>query len=100
VVPELRFHRRHVDLDRAVARAPLAGQAEVESVLDLIRLPAVGDDLALEHLEQQPGAATRRVLLLTRDHVARAHHGRGIGDAALAYPDAAQRVMGEVALVK
>ena len=36
-------------------------------------LPAAGERIALEHLEQQARAAARRVLLLARDPVARAH---------------------------
>ncbi len=64
VVEELRLVRGHVDADRAVAAAALAGQAQVERVPDLRGAPAVGDDLARQHLVQQPGPAARGVLLL------------------------------------
>ena len=96
---ELGLVGRHVDVDRAVVRAPLAGQAQVERVIDLAALPAVGDDLAAQHLEEQPRAPARRVLLLARDHVARAHHALGVGLAALSDADAAQRRVREVAAV-
>src|SRR6266516_51837 len=57
VVEELRFVRRHVDVDRAIVRAALAREAEVVRLHHLVRLPAVGDDLPLEHLEQEARAA-------------------------------------------
>ena len=98
VVQELGLVRGHVDADRAVAAARLAGQAQVERLADLGRAPAVGDQVAADHLEQQPGAAARRVLLLAGGLVARAHHGAG-AVAALADPDAAAGGLGEVAAV-
>ena len=67
----------HVDVGRAVALAALAGQAQVEGVLDLFAAPAVGDRgvaVAVEHLEQQPRPAPRRVLFLQGDLVGGAHH--------------------------
>ena len=99
LVEELGLVRRHVDVDRAVVGAALAGQAQVQRVVDLPRLPPVGDDVALQHLEQQPGAAAGGVLLLLGDLVAGAHHLVAVGVAALADADAAQRRVREVAAV-
>ena len=74
---ELGLHGGHVDLDRAVLLAALAGQAQVEGVADLGGPPARGDrgvGVPLQHLEQQPAPAAGGVLFLAGDHVGRAHH--------------------------
>ena len=47
----------HVDADGAVALAPLARQAQVESIAHLGGAPAAGDGLTAQHLEEQPGPA-------------------------------------------
>ncbi len=96
VVQELGLVRRHVDADRAVALARLAGQAEIQRVAHLGRPPAVGDEVAADQLEQQPGSPARRVLLLAGDLVARAHRGAG-RVAALPHTDAAAGGLREVA---
>ncbi len=74
---ELGLHGGHVDLDRAVLLAALAGQAQVQRVADLGGPPARRDrgvGVPLQHLEQQPAPAAGGVLLLAGDHVRRAHH--------------------------
>ena len=82
--------RRHVDIDRTIALAAFAGQAQIERFADRLALPAVGQHVAVEHLPQQPCAAARAVLLFARDHVARTHHLVAM-IAALADAHAAQR---------
>ena len=56
---ELGLVRGHVHVDRALALAALARQAEVERVVDLLAAPAVGDGLAAQHLEEDPRAPAR-----------------------------------------
>jgi hypothetical protein len=59
---ELGLVARDVDPHRALVQAPLAGQAEVEGVLDRLAAPAAGDRgiaVAVEHLEQQARPAAR-----------------------------------------
>ena len=99
VVEELRLVGGHVDVDRAVVRAALAREAEVERLHHLVRLPAVGDDLAFEHLEQETRAAAGRVHLLARRHEGRAHDVDPVGRAALADADTADGRVREVAVV-
>src|SRR5690606_41985978 len=48
VMQELGLVGRHVHIDRTVTAASLAGQAQVECVADLVRAPAVGDQLAVQ----------------------------------------------------
>jgi hypothetical protein len=50
---------RHIDRDGAIAFAALAGKTEMERLPDLLALPAVLDNLALQHLKEQPRAAAR-----------------------------------------
>ncbi len=102
VVQELRLVRGHVDADRAVRAAALAGQAQVESVADLRGAPAVGHHLAREHLVQQARAPARGVLLLARRAEGGAHDG-GAGRrcrTAFGYAYAAADGRGEVAAVR
>ena len=84
----------HVHVDRAVALAALAGQAQVERVLDRFAFPAVGQHFAVHHLEQQAGPAARAMLLLAGDLIAGAHDLAALA-AAVADADAAQRRPGE-----
>ncbi len=98
VVQELRLVGGHVDVDGAVGETPLARQAQVEGVADLGGVPTVGDRLAAQHLEQQPRATARGVLLALGHHVARAHHPGARVDA-LADADAAPGRGGEAAAV-
>src|SRR5947207_11597947 len=87
---ELGLVGRHVDIDGAIVLAAFAGKAEVERLLDRAALPAVLERSAMHHLEQQVRAAARRVLLLARRQVARAHDAvLGVMPAAFADPDAA-----------
>src|SRR6478752_7083978 len=99
MVEELRLVGGHVDVDRAVVRAALAREAEVERLHHLVRLPAVGDDLPVEHLEQETRAAAGRVHLLARRHEGRAHDVYAPGGAALADADTADGRVREVAVV-
>jgi hypothetical protein len=88
---ELGLVRGDVDGDRAVALAALAREAEVERLLHVRVAPALlPDRLPVQHLEQQAGAPARRVHLLARDHVTRAHRP-ALGAAALADAEAALR---------
>ena len=72
-------------------------QARQKSSASLDRLgpPAVGNVLALGHLEQEAGAAARGIGFLAGRAVARAHHA-GIVLAAFADADAARGDAGEV----
>lgn len=90
--------RRHVDVDGAVHLAPLAREAQVERLLDALVPPTVGDDVGFEHLEQDARPPPRRVPLVLRGHVARAH-GAALAAAAEAHTDASQRRLGEAATV-
>src|SRR4029079_17671784 len=90
VSEELGLQGRHVHVHRAVVRAALAREAEVERLEDLVVLPDPFDGLALEQLEEQMGAAACRVLLVARDHEARAHDA-ALRAPALPDPDAANR---------
>src|SRR5207244_5458107 len=62
-----------VDIDRALALTALAGEAKVERLLYVFVLPTPVKRAALQHLKEQVGAAARRVPLLLRHLVARAH---------------------------
>src|SRR5262245_33203347 len=95
---ELGFVGGHVDVDRALALAALAGEAQVEGLLDLLGPPAVLDPLALAPLEEQARPSARRVLLLACDQVARAHRPRVVLPA-FTDADAAEGRPGEAALV-
>lgn len=102
VVEELRLVRGHVDADRAVAAAALAGQAEVERVPYLRGPPAVRDHLAGQHLVEQPGAAPGGVRLLPGRPEGGAHDVRTRtrrGRAARGDADTAAYGRGEVTAV-
>ena len=80
---------------------PLQARHRLERVLDRIAAPAVVDRPAVQHLEQQPGAAPRGVFLLVGHEVARAHHlVVAVVTAAFADADAALRRAVETALVR
>src|SRR5437667_168369 len=95
---EFGFVRRYIDADRAIALAAFAAQAEIKRVLDFFAAPAVADDFAFGHLPEQAGAPTGRVFFFVRGAIAGAHQA-AIFAAALAHPYAAQRGMGEAALI-
>src|SRR6185312_14619285 len=65
---------RHVGIDRAVAFATLAAEAEVERFLNRLAAPEVIDRPAVQHLEQQPGTTACGVSFFTRCLVAWAHN--------------------------
>ena len=73
---ELALERRHVDLERALALARLALEAEVEDLVQAL----VAERGVRVGLRQRPHervrAAARRVVLLARRHVRRAHDAR------------------------
>src|SRR5919109_2589118 len=94
---ELGLERRHVDADGTVVRAALAGKTEIERLEHLLRAPEL-ELLAVHHLPEDVRASARRVLLLARDHVARAHHA-AIGTPALPDTDAAQCSVLEAAVI-
>src|ERR687891_2068419 len=78
-----------VDTHRAVALAAFARKAEVEGRLHVRIAPAaLPDRLAVQHLEEKVGPSARRMHLLARDHVARAHRS-ALGSPALADAEAA-----------
>src|ERR1035437_4568036 len=86
---EFSFVGRDVDAHRTVALASLAGEAEIERVLDLFAAPAIANDLALGHFPEQMSAAARGVLLFMCGAPTRTHHAAFIA-AAFADPNAAQ----------
>ena len=63
----------HIDIHRAFGAAALARQAEVEGFANRLAPPTLLHGIALEHLEEQVGATTRRVHFFLGGHVARAH---------------------------
>ena len=91
----------HVHVDRAVALAALAGQAQVEGVANGCRAPAVGDRavrVVVEHLEQQTRPAAGGVLLFAGCAVGGTHDSAGVA-TALSDTDAAQHGTVEAAVV-
>ena len=85
-VQRLRLVGRHVDAGRAVGRAALARQAQVEHVVQRGGPPAVRPEPAADDLLQHPGPPARGVLLLTGRQVGGAHDAArpGVVGAALA----------------
>ena len=67
------FVRGEIHVRRAFRLAGLAGEAQVERLLDLFVLPAAVDHLALQQFEEHVRASARAVLLFERHHVAGAH---------------------------
>src|SRR5258706_1485409 len=67
------FVSSHIDVGWTFAPASLACQAQIERLLDLLALPAVLNDFALQHFKQQAGAPTCGIALLARRAVARTH---------------------------
>src|SRR5690242_2949472 len=65
--------RGHVDLDRTLAFATLTRQTQVERFLDRFAFPSVFDRLSADHFAEQTRTPARRMLLLHRHHVTRAH---------------------------
>src|SRR5688572_7736873 len=95
---ELSLVRRHVDVHRAVRQTSLARQTQIERVPYFGRPPAVGDQIALEHLPEQMRATPGRVELLLGHLVTRAHHATRTLPA-LADPDTAPLRLGETVLI-
>ena len=94
LVQRLGLVGRHVDAGRAVRRAALAGQAQVERLVHLVGPPAAGDQRAVDHLLEHPGAAAGGVLLVPGGEVGRAHHAAGAGVVGDALADAGAAVHG------
>src|SRR5207244_911022 len=96
---KFRLVRRKVHVYGTVLLASLARETEIERLLHRVALPSVGDHLALQHLEEQVGAATRAVLFFAGDHVARTHRAALMAPAR---PDAhaAERGAGKAARVR
>src|SRR5215831_12416529 len=93
----------HVDVHRAIAFASLAGEAEVESLLDVLVAPALCDHIAVQHFPQMVRTAASCVTLLVCHHEA-GTHGVVVSfvdvlPAALANSHAPQRGMGETPVV-
>ena len=91
---KFRLVRGHIHVGRAFRLARLARQAQVQRFLDVLVLPAVAHDFALQHFKEHVRAPARAVLFLERDHVARAHR-TAVVFAALAETDASQRGFGK-----
>ena len=90
--------RRHVHAGRAVRRAALAGEAEVERLGDR----RVGEPLhqrPVDRLLEHPGSAAGGVLLVAGGEVGRAHHARGRRRDALADAGAAVHRVAQLATV-
>ncbi len=93
----------HVDADRTLGLASLAGEAEIERLFDFFAAPAVADDpipsvLALSHLPEQVSAAAGGVFFFVRGAIAGAHQA-ALFTTALAHAHAAQSGLGETAVV-
>src|SRR5438874_1351587 len=85
---ELGLVRRHIDVHRAIGLAPFAGETKIQRVLYAFIAPAIfPNQIAIEHFPEQPSAATRGMLLFTRDHVTGAHRSV-LMPPAFAHPDA------------
>ncbi len=94
---ELGLVGRHVDVDRALVLAGLAGQAQLEGLGDVVVAPTA-ELVPAEHLEEHPGPSPGGVLLLPGRHVAGAH-AAGVDVAALPDADAAGGGLAEVVVV-
>src|SRR5215212_4328660 len=99
MVEEFGLHRRHVDVHRAVVGAPFTREAEIEGVVNLRAAPTIGDDLALQHLEEKSGTPSCRMRFLLGRDIARTHHVGAVGKTTLADADAPKRRVSEVTLV-
>src|ERR1022692_2380798 len=95
---ELSFVGGHIDADRAVALAPLAGEAQIERVLHVLVAPTVLNHISLGHLPQQVGAASGRVFFLA-SHAKTGTHDSTFIVAAFAYSDVAQCGVRQAALI-
>src|SRR4051812_10070499 len=88
VSKEFGFVSGHVHVDRAFAFATFAREAEVERFLDRFAAPAVLQDFAAKHFEEQAGSAASGVHFLTGGLVTRTHRA-GLVAPAFANADAA-----------
>src|ERR1041385_5449422 len=100
LVQELRLVGGHVDADRAVAGARLAGQAQIEGVAHLCRAPAVLNRLAPHQLLEQAGPAPGGVVLLPRGPVTGTHHTARVAAAPADADTAAYRSREAVLIVR
>jgi hypothetical protein len=93
----LGFQGRHVDADGAIVGAAFAGEAEIERIEHLLAAPQL-ELGSVQHLKEDARPAAGGVLLVSRDHVARAHDA-ALHAAALSNADAAHRRVREAAVV-
>src|SRR5579863_3645815 len=98
---ELGLVGRHVDVDRTIALAALARQAQVERLLHIFIAPAIGENVAVQHLPQLTSTAARRVFLFVGHHEAGTHGvvacSLSLLATALPYANATQGRMREAA---
>src|SRR5579872_224364 len=93
---------RHVHIDWTIPLAAFARQAKVQSFFHVLIAPSITNDIAMQHFPKQVRAATRRMHLFAGDHITRTHcvlSAFAIFAAALSNPNAAQRGMGEAAVI-
>src|SRR5215475_12448473 len=64
---KLRLVGRNIYIDRTVAFAAFAREAQIQRRFHMLILPAIANNLAAGHLPEQMRATASRVLLLTRD---------------------------------
>ena len=95
---ELGLVSRHIDIDRTIALAAFAGQAQVERLFHFLALPHILDDFTAHGLEQQARTAARGMLFFAGRLVAGAH-GLRMLLAAIADADTTQGDTAEVSLV-
>src|SRR6266567_9617100 len=60
---KLGFIGRHIDIDGAIALTALAGQAQVQRLLDMLVAPVILEYLALQQFEEHAGTTTGGMFL-------------------------------------
>ena len=95
LVQELRLVCGHVDADRAVAGARLAGKTQIESIFNGLVFPAVLHHFSTDHFIEQSRPPARGMLFFTRDHITWTHRAT-FSPAANAGSDTSVGCRGEV----
>src|SRR5437868_6718087 len=94
---------RHVYVDRTIAFAALAGEAEIEGFFYVLVAPAIANYVAVQHLPKVMSAPARGVPFFVRDHEAGTHgvvvRFSSVFAPAFANANAAQRGMGKAAVI-